>query len=213
MTQNRTIRVILADDHRRIHQIISETLSYVPDIEVVAQASNGREAVEQCRLHNPDVVLMDVVMPIMDGVEATKLILARQPNIKILALSSFREQDTTQAMIQSGAAGFVLKDTNTFDLANAIRTVCEGSIIFSPEIVQNLLHHQSGKPSPTIENITSREQEVLKLMAKGLNNGEIAAKLTISISTVKFHINNLMMKLEVETRAELLVSATKNNLI
>ena len=116
MTQEDTIRIILVDDHRRIHQAISEMLDYFDDIELVGQGSNGLEAIQLCEEHQPDLVLMDIVMPVMDGVEATKRILEKQPDIKILALSSFQDQDTIRAMLKSGAIGFVLKDSSVDDL-------------------------------------------------------------------------------------------------
>lgn len=210
MSETKTIGIILIDDNRRVHQAITEMLSFFDDIELLAHGSNGREAVNLCDQYQPDLVLMDVVMPIMDGVEATRQIRKKNPHIKILALSSFQDHDTVRAMLESGAIGYVLKDSSVDDLENTIRTAVEGQSILSPEIMQALL----GKPQPTAEtNLSSREQEVLKLFASGMTNNEIASILTISVSTVKFHITNILNKLGVDTRAEAIVIAAKSNLI
>jgi len=212
MTDEDKITIMLVDDHRRVHQAISEMIGFIDDFELVAQANNGREAVALCQRHNPDVVLMDVVMPEMDGVEATRLILEAQPHIKILALSSFREQETAQAMLKNGALGFVLKDLSVMDLENTIRTAHEGQSVLSPEIMQSLVQSSQAAPPDNID-LTPRELEVLPLFAAGMTNGEIAMELSISVSTVKFHIRNILDKLGVETRAEALVIAAKHNLV
>jgi len=206
------IGIILIDDHRRVHQAMSEMISYFDDIEILAQGNNGLDAIALCDQYQPDLVLMDVVMPEMDGVEATRRIKTKHPDIKILALSSFKDNDTTRAMLESGAIGFILKNSSVDDLENTIRTAYAGQGIFSPEIMQMLTQPA---PQDTTEHIdlTPREREVMKLFASGLTNGEIAAQLTISVSTVKFHITNILGKLDVDTRAEALVIAAKNNLV
>lgn len=210
MSENKTIGIILIDDNRRVHQVIAEMISYFDDIELLAHGGNGREAVTLCDQYQPDLVLMDVVMPIMDGVEATRLIRKKHPHIKILALSSFQDHDTVRSMLESGAIGYVLKDSSVDDLENTIRTAHEGQSILSPEIMRALLE----KAQPTAEtNLSAREQEVLKLFASGMTNNEIASILTISVSTVKFHITNILNKLGVDTRAEAIVIAAKSNLI
>lgn len=214
MTANGKIGIILVDDHRRVHQVITEMVSFFDDIELLGHGSNGIEAIDLCDRYHPDLVLMDVVMPNMDGVEATKRILAKHPDTKILALSSFKDHETAHAMLESGAVGFVLKDSTVADLENTIRTAYEGQGILSPEIMQTLLK----PPLQTAEkerdiNLSPREHEVLQHFASGMTNGEIANELTISISTVKFHITNILNKLGVDTRAEALVVAAKHNLV
>ena len=210
MSKDHKITIILIDDHRRVHQAISEMISFFDDIEVLAHGTNGREAIELCDLFHPDLVLMDVVMPILDGVEATKHIMAKHPDIKILALSSFKDHHTVRTMLESGAIGYVLKDSSVDDLENTIRAAYEGQSILSPEIMQALLESpQSDQES----KLSSRELEVLKLLGKGMTNNQIGNILTISVSTVKFHITNIIEKLGVTTRAEALVFAAKNNLI
>jgi len=216
MTDNQIIRMILVDDHRRVHQAMAEMIDFIDDIELLAQASNGEEAVHLCDQYQPDLVLMDVVMPVMDGVEATKRIMAKHPNIKILALSSFKDPTTVREMLENGAIGYVLKESSVDDLEHTIRTAYEGQGVLSPEVIHGLLDTQEEEPTPEPQidnNLSPRELEVLQLFATGMTNGEIAVDLTISVSTVKFHISNILDKLEVDTRAEALVLAAKNNLI
>lgn len=210
MTKAQNIRIILIDDHRRVHQAISEMLSFFDDIELLAQGSNGLEAISLCRQHQPDIVLMDVVMPVMDGVEATRRIIKAQPQIKVLALSSFKDQDTARAMLEAGAVGYVLKDSSVDDLENTIRTTFEGQGVLSPEIMQTLLDYPQANPEI---HLSPREEDVLKLLSSGMTHSEIASRLVISVSTVKYHVTNILDKLGVETKAEALVFAAKNNLI
>jgi NarL family two-component system response regulator LiaR len=206
------IRVILIDDHIRIHEAISALLEAVEDIDLVAQGSNGLEAVQLCEQHHPDVVLMDIVMPRMNGIEATKQILEKQPNIRILALSSFQDRDSVRAMLENGAVGYILKDETGSDLEDAIRLAYKGKAVLSPEITDVLL-----KPPPqatqTSHNLTARELEILRLMAQGMNNQEIAFSLTISYSTVRFHTTNIISKLGVKSRAEATAIAVRDGLI
>jgi len=206
------IRIILADDHRRVHQVITEMISYFDDIEILAHASNGAEAVKLCTEYQPDLVLMDILMPGMDGIEATRHILAAQPHTRIIALSSFKDDDTIRTILEAGAVGFILKDAPVEDLANVIRTAYDGQSIISPEIMSKLLKSPTQTPADDI-SLTARELEVLRLFADGRNNPEIGASLNISVSTVKFHINNILEKFEVETRAEALVLAAKHGLV
>jgi NarL family two-component system response regulator LiaR len=214
MTDGNNIGIILVDDHRRVHQVISEIISFFDDIELLGHGSNGLEAIDLCDRYEPDLVLMDVVMPTMDGVEATKRILNKHPDIKILALSSFQDYDTAHAMLESGAVGYVLKDSSVNELENTIRATVEGKSILSPEIMQTLLTPPNrGEKQKTDVHLSAREQEVLQLFASGMTNGEIAAQLIISVSTVKFHITNILSKLSVDTRAEALVVAAKHNLV
>lgn len=210
------IRLIMIDDHRRVHQALAAKIDFMEDIDVLAHGSNGIEAIDLCAQHQPDVMLMDVLMPGMDGIEATRQIHARFPNVKILALSSFDDQDTVRQMLANGAAGYLLKNSSMDELEQTIRTVVAGQTVLSPALIDGLLQppaSPSSEPVPSPIQISRREQEVLQLFAAGLTNPEIAGQLFISVSTVKFHITNILDKLGATTRAEALVTATKHGLI
>lgn len=206
------IRVVLIDDHRHVHQAVTILLETAVDIELVGQGSNGREAITLCQQLQPDLILMDVVMPIMDGVQATRAIREQFPAIKILVLSSFQDHESVHAMMVSGAVGYVTKNALTYELVNTIRTTYRGHVVLSPEAAAQLLHQPPPDTAPRF-HLTDRELEVLVLMAEGLTMGEIAARLVVSQSTVKFHISNIQTKLGVNTRSEALIVAAKNNLV
>ncbi len=207
------IRVILIDDHRQVHEAVSTALGMAADIELVAHGRDGYEAIALCDEYKPDVILMDVVMPNMDGVQATRIIHIAHPQVKILVLSGFQDDETVRLMVDQGAAGYVLKDSLASTLANTIRVTHQGQAVFSQEIIQNLRNaHQLPSPNQDFD-LTARELEVLKLIAEGLSNKEIAQKLVISPSTVKFHLTNTLYKMHVDTRAEALTLAAKRGLI
>jgi len=206
-----TIRVILVDDHRRVHLAITEMFLFFDDLELIAQATNGQEAITLVQEHQPDVILMDIMMPVMDGIQATEQILSAFPNIKIIALSSFQDDDSVYSILQAGAVGYILKNENINDIDNIIRSAYQGQNILSPEILHKLMHQSQTTFLET--DLSERELQVLTALAKGQTNAEIAKLLTISVSTVKFHMNNIQLKLGVETRAEALVVAAKNRLI
>lgn len=206
------IRVLLVDDHRHIHQIVMTLLSAVADIELVGQASNGHEALLLCLEHQPDIVLMDIMMPVMDGLETTQRLHQQFSDIKILVLSNFYDDEIVRDLLKEGAVGYILKTALARDLVNTIRIIYLGSTVLSGEIAQLVLHPTELKPQRDF-GLTQRELEVLKLVAEGLNNGEIAQKLIISPSTVKFHITNLCQKMQVQTRVEAIVLAARNNLV
>lgn len=206
------IRVMLVDDHAHIHKIVSSLLAPVDDIVLVAQCSNGKEALMVCAGARPDIILMDVIMPIMDGIEATQRLRQEFPEIKILVLSAFQDDDSVHAMLARGAVGYILKTSLVQDLVNTIRTIYAGNTVLAAEVARMLL----GLPQPEAAHnfkLTARELEILRAMAEGLNNGEIAARFFISQSTVKFHIANLLQKMGVDTRSEAIVLAAKNNLV
>ena len=206
------IRVILIDDHIHVHQAISETLALSDDIELVAQGSNGIEAIELCRQYIPDLVLMDVVMPRMTGIEATHQILQDNPAIRILALSSFQDRESVQTMLENGAVGYILKDGAADDLEESIRAAFKGKSVFSSEVTELFL-----KPPPTEGKpdygLTERELEVLKLMVSGKHYQEIAAALNISYSTVRFHSTNIMTKMKLASRAEVIAVASRHQIV
>ena len=205
------IRVILIDDQSQVHFAVATVFDASEDLVLVAQASSGEEGIKLIADYQPDVVLMDVVMPGMSGIEATRIIHETYPDIRILVLSSFQDDESVHAMLDNGAAGYVLKGSITSDLATTIRAVYHGHAVFSQEVSQVLLHGSEGSGSDF--GLTEREIDVLVLMARGLNNNEIATELVISRSTVKFHIANVLEKMGVSTRAEAIVLAAKNKLV
>ena len=210
INESPSIRVVLIDDHMQIHKVVQATLSSTSDIKLVGQGANGQEGLDLCKQYRPDIALMDVVMPVMDGIEATKVLHERFPEIKILVLSSFHDHESVHAMLRNGAVGYLTKNTLAIDLVETIRTTFQGKMVFSPDIVEQLV-----SPPKTIGDfqLTDRELEVLVLLAEGLTNQQSAYKLSISQSTLKFHMANIFQKLGVQTRSEALVLAAKNNLI
>jgi NarL family two-component system response regulator LiaR len=210
MTVENPIRVVLVDDHAHMHRVVQTTLGAVVDIDLVGQGANGQEGITLCAQYRPDIVLMDVVMPVMDGIEATKVLHERYPEIKILVFSSFQDHESVHAMLQNGAVGYLLKGSAAEDLADTIRATVQGKMVFSSEIGAHLLL----PPQPAVDfHLTDRELEVLVIMAEGLTNRQSALRLSISQSTLKYHMNNIYQKLGVQTRSEALVVAAKNNLV
>jgi len=210
MNVAKPIRVVLVDDHVQIHRIVQSILEATRDIMLVGQAANGQEGLTLCEQSEPDVVLMDVVMPVMDGIEATRILHEGFPQMKILVLSSFQDHESVHTMLNNGAFGYITKSSLADDLAETIRTTYQGKMVLSSEVGAQLL----AQPAPTVDyQLTDRELEVLVLLAEGLTNRQSALKLSISQSTLKFHMNNIYRKLGVQTRSEALVLAAKNNLI
>lgn len=206
------IRLVLVDDHRIVHQALAEMIDLVDDFELVGQGSNGEEAIKLCLQHKPDIVLMDVVMPIMDGIEATKQILRNNASIKILGLSSFEDTDSVQAMLANGAIGYVLKTTSVDDLERIIRTVNDGKSVIDTSLMPKLMSSRQATPEDQY-HLSPREQEILSLIAEGMGYQEIANSLTISLSTVKFHVSNILKKFDVESRSAAIAIAAKNGII
>lgn len=209
---NEMIRIMIIDDHRAVHEALTELISFVDDFELVAQGSNGQEAVVLCKEHQPDVVLMDVVMPIMDGIEATRKILRVNQNIKIIALSSFQDNDSVNAMLKNGAMGYILKNASVDELEGIIRTVNIGKSVIDSNLVQQLMQWTPTNVKNEF-NLSRREIEILKLISGGMSYAQVANQLTISQSTVKFHVGNILHKLDVLTRNEAIMLAAKRGII
>lgn len=210
---NQSIRVILVDDHSTIHLEIGAMLTTLEDIELVAHGRTGVEAIRLCDEYEPNIVLMDIVMPVMNGIDATAAIMARHPQIKVIAMSGFDDRDSVQAMLAAGAAGYVLKTAHPEDLGNTIRAVHAGNSVLAHEVMQAILHPDTVMQPKHDYGLTRREIDVLKYMVDGKTNPEIAHLLTISYSTVKFHTSNILHKLGVDTRSAAVVLAAKENLV
>jgi NarL family two-component system response regulator LiaR len=214
MSEPETIRVFIADDHAIVRKGIDAVLEIVPDIELVGEAENGREAVDQVEKLRPDVILMDLVMPEMDGIEAIQRIKERQPEARILVLTTFAGEDKILPAIKAGALGYHLKDSRPEDLAQAIRQVYRGESSLHPVIARKVLEELS-RPSdrpPTPDPLTQREVEVLRLVAQGLENREIAEKLVITEATVRTHVSNITGKLHVASRTQAALYALREGL-
>jgi NarL family two-component system response regulator LiaR len=199
-----TIRVLVVDDQTIVREGICALLDEIADIEVVGEAANGQEAVERSRTLKPDVVLMDLVMPHLDGVEATRQITSTQKGARVLVLTSFAGDEQVFPAIKAGAVGYLLKDAGAAELVEAIRQVHRGHSFLHPIIAQKVLQelkHPSERP-PTPDPLTHREMEVMRLMAQGLTNSEIARSLTISEATVRSHISNILSKLHLANRVQ-----------
>lgn len=208
------IRIVIVDDHIKVHRAIVAAIDLWDDLDLVGQASNGQEALELCAELQPDLVLMDVIMPVMDGIEATQALTERFPDIKVLALSSFQDEDSVRAMMEAGAIGYLLKSSSIHDLAQTIRTAYNGTAVFSAEVTQVLLRAPQSPETPRRDyGLTRRENEVLKLMVEGLNNRQIAEALVVSQSTAKFHVSSILTKLSVESRVEAVALAVEQHLV
>ena len=208
------IRVFVTDDHSIVRKGIKATLELVPDMELVGEATNGREAVEMAGASKPDVVLMDLVMPEMDGIEAIRQIKSQYPEIAILVLTTFAGEDKIFPAIKAGASGYQLKDSDPEDLVAAIRQVCRGEPALHPLIARKVLQELSRpiEAPPTSDPLTPREVEILKLVAKGMENPEIAAQLVISVATVRTHVSNIMNKLHLASRTQVALYALREGL-
>ena len=206
------IRVMLVDDHTMVRHGLATFLKVFDDLQLVGEADNGEAAIELCAKILPDVILMDIVLPKMDGVTAIRAIRKQHPKIQIIALSSFKEGNTIKNALEAGAIGYLLKDISADDLAQAIRAAYTGRATLSPEAAQALVRNANQPPAP-VNDLTKRECEVLSLMIEGLNNKQIAEKLTVSPSTIKSHVSNILGKLEVTSRTEAVILALKNHII
>ena len=214
MSKSDPIRVFVADDHAIVRKGIAAVLEIVPDIEVVGEAENGRDAVRQVEALQPDVILMDLVMPEMDGIEAIRRIKERQPGARILVLTTFAGENQILPAIKAGALGYHLKDSRPQELAQAIRQVHRGESSLHPVIARKVLEELSRPSSrpPTPDPLTPREVEVLQLVAQGLENWEIAEKLVITEATVRTHVSNITAKLHVASRTQAALYALREGI-
>jgi NarL family two-component system response regulator LiaR len=207
------IRILLVDDHAVVRSGLKTFLMVYDDLELVGEASDGREAIQKCADLQPDVVLMDLVMPDMDGATATQAIRSRWPAIQVVVLTSFTEDDLVQGALRAGAIGYLLKNASVSDLVQAIHAAVAGRPILAPEAAQALIQANRAIRHAIRFDLTGREKEVLTLMSLGLNNLEIAGRLVVSRSTVKFHVSSVLSKLGATSRTEAVAIAVQNRLV
>jgi two-component system, NarL family, response regulator LiaR len=212
MNDNQPIRVLIVDDHAVVRSGLAAFLLVYDDLELVGEAGSGADALRLCREQPVDVVLMDLMMPEMNGVEATRLLRQQCPHTQVVALTSFREDDLVQGVLQAGAISYLLKNVSADELANAIRAAHAGRPTLAPEATQALIHAATQPAAPAYD-LTSREKEVLAFMIEGLNNPQIAEKLVVSRSTVKFHVSSILSKLGAGSRTEAVALAVQQNLV
>ncbi len=207
------IKVLLVDDHEMVRLGVSSYLSIQDDIEVIGEAENGRVGYEKALELRPDVILMDLVMDEMDGIESTKLILNDWPEAKIIIVTSFIDDEKVYPAIEAGAAGYLLKTSTAHEIAEAIRATQRGERVLEPEVSTKMMDRLTNRTPILHEDLTNREQEVLLLIAEGKSNQEIADSLFITLKTVKTHVSNILSKLEVEDRTQATIYAFKHGLI
>ena len=211
MVKTNPVRVMIVDDHLMVRDGLMVFLSIYDDIDVVGEAEDGEQALALCEQVEPDVVLMDILMPNMDGPTATERIRSANPDIQVIALTSFADEELVQRALQSGAISYVLKNVHSDRLAQAIREAYQGRSVIDAAAAQVLVQAAQGSPSPGY-NLTERERQVLGLMTEGKTNQEIAERLTLSVGTVRFHVSNILSKLGVSNRTEAVSLALQHKL-
>jgi NarL family two-component system response regulator LiaR len=211
-TPSAHIRVLIVDDHAMVRRGLATFLKVFDDLELAGEAESGLAAIELCARLQPDVVLMDMVMPDMDGAAATRLIRKQSESIQVIALTSFKEEILVQNALQAGAIGYLLKDISAEELAQAIRAAHAGRATLSPDVAEVIVQ-AAGQPPKPGSDLTDREREVLGLMIEGLNNTQIAGRLEVSPSTIKSHVSNILSKLGVASRTEAVTLALRNRII
>ncbi|HAQ0224132.1 TPA: response regulator transcription factor [Enterococcus faecium] len=208
------IKVLLVDDHEMVRLGVSSYLSIQEDIEVIGEAENGRQGYEKAMTLRPDVILMDLVMEEMDGIESTKAILKDWPEAKIIIVTSFIDDEKVYSAIEAGAAGYLLKTSTAHEIADAIRATQRGERVLEPEVTTKMMEKMSRRNEPVLhEELTNRENEILMLISEGKSNQEIADELFITLKTVKTHVSNILAKLEVEDRTQAAIYAFKHGLV
>ncbi len=212
MSQGKPIRVVVVDDHAVVRSGLKAFLMVFDDLELVGEASSGQEAIHLVERIMPDVMLMDMIMPDMDGAATTKAIRARFPGVQIVALTSFREDELVKNALQAGAIGYLLKNVGADELADAIRSAAAGRPTLAAEAAQVLIQASRQGDQPRYD-LTEREREVLSLLVKGMSNNDIADRLVVSRSTVKFHVSSILSKLGVSSRTEAVALALNSKLV
>jgi NarL family two-component system response regulator LiaR len=208
------IKVLFVDDHEMVRIGVSAYLSAQPDIEVIGEAEDGAEAVELALSLRPDIILMDLVMKGMDGIEATKTIMDRWPEAKIIIVTSFLDDEKVYPALEAGAASYMLKTSKASEIANAVRATYHGQTVLEPEVTgKMMMKMRRGHVQLPHEQLTAREMEILLLMAQGKTNQEIADDLFIALKTVKTHVSNILSKLEVQDRTQAVIYAFKHELV
>jgi two-component system, NarL family, response regulator LiaR len=205
------IRVLLVDDHAVVRMGLRAFFDLQPDIEVVGEASDGSEGVAMTRRLTPDVVLMDLLMPVMDGIEATGAVRKELPEVEVIALTSVLEDTSVTGAVRAGAIGYLLKDTDVEELHRAVRGAAEGRVQLAPEAAARLMREVRAPESP--DSLTARETEILMLIARGKANKQIASELYLSEKTVKAHVSSILMKLGVQSRTQAALHAVKTGLV
>lgn len=212
ISPSQLIRVMLVDDHEMVRKGLATFLFAFDDLQLVGEAESGAAAIKLCGEIQPDVVLMDMVMPDMNGVDATRIICQKYPRVQVIALTSFKEGDLVKKALEAGAIAYLLKDVSADDLVHAIRAAHAGRATLSPEAAQSLVERTNQPPTPGL-NLTERERDVLALMVEGLENTQIAKRLAVSPSTIKSHVSNVLVKLNVASRTEAVTLALRNHIV
>jgi NarL family two-component system response regulator LiaR len=212
MDTSQTIRVMLVDDHNVVRSGLATFLKAYEDLELVGEAKNGLEALDLCHKKQPDVILMDLLMPEMDGIAATRAILVDYPDIKIIAMTSFEDEELVHGVLAAGAISYLLKNVTSDELSKAIRAAVSGRSTLSPEAARALVQATRPTKQP-LYDLTEREMEVLNLVVQGNSNQQIADAMVISVATVKAHMSNILSKLQVSSRAEAIAYAFKHKIV